>query len=393
MEEVKEEINIYMRIGILTQPLFSNYGGILQNFALQKVLKDRGHEPITFDWNVSKLPLWHRLASLCKVFIMRNFGGKHECHYAYWPKKEETLIIEKNTRKFIDENIKRTNKIISKRGFYCAAKQEDVEAYIVGSDQVWRANYTGDFLSEMFLEFAQSCSIKRIAYAASFGTEKWEFSPVMTKLCGKLAKMFDLITVREESGIKLCKEYLGIEAKHVLDPTMLLDKYDYERLIERDKVAKSKGNLFYYVLDPSEEKTALIDKVARVNGLHAFTIMPTYQVENRIRLNIKQEIDKCVFPSVTSWLRAFMDAKMVICDSFHGCIFSIIFNKPFWVVKNEIRGNARFESLLKTFNLRNRLISINDEVNYNQPIDWDTVNSIRKEKAQESVSLLVNALR
>lgn len=83
---------------------------------------------------------------------------------------------------------------------------------------------------------------------------------------------------------------------------------------------------------------------------------------------------------------------MVICDSFHGCVFSIIFNKPFWVIGNNERGNARFDSLLKMFGLEERLINVKDRVDLNKPIDWLKINSIREERRIYSINLFLNAL-
>ena len=104
---------------------------------------------------------------------------------------------------------------------------------------------------------------------------------------------------------------------------------------------------------------------------------------------MKNCLEDCVFPSVTAWLRAFMDAEMVITDSFHGWVFSIIFNKPFWVIGNEERGLARFNSLLSMFELRNRLIKA-DRIpsDLSVPIDWNKVNATRKYWQEKSSNFL-----
>ena len=90
-----------------------------------------------------------------------------------------------------------------------------------------------------------------------------------------------------------------------------------------------------------------------------------------------------------------MDAEMVITDSFHGCVFSIIFNKPFWVVGNKERGQARFSSLLSLFKLEDRLISVDDieSINWNTPIDWDSINNTKKEWQDLSLSFLTENLK
>ena len=128
-------------------------------------------------------------------------------------------------------------------------------------------------------------------------------------------------------------------------------------------------------------------------SLTPFCVLPKKQAENRTKDDIKKHIEDCIYPPVTKWLRAFMDAEMIICDSFHGCVFSIIFNKPFWVIGNEKRGNARFDSLLKTFGLQERLISMADNIDIEMPIDWNKVNMILTEKRNFSKSLLINALK
>jgi len=109
-------------------------------------------------------------------------------------------------------------------------------------------------------------------------------------------------------------------------------------------------------------------------------------------LNKKSNIIEHIIPSPTKWIRAFMDAKMVLTDSFHGCVFSIIFNKPFWIIENKERGNARFDSLLKLFNLENRKIDINNlkMTDLATPIDWQQVNKTRKEWQERAVTFLKN---
>ncbi len=242
----------------------------------------------------------------------------------------------------------------------------------------------------MFLDFVQDKQVKRIAYAASFGTDEWEFSPEMTSICASLVQKFDFVSVREDSGVRLCKEHLGVNAVHALDPTLLLTRDDYIHLIEAEKEPKSNGNLFNYILDPDTSKTDFINRVSEEMGLQPFQVLPKYQAETRTKEDVKKRIKDCVFPGVSTWLRAFMDAKMTIVDSFHGMVFSIIFNRPFWVLGNVNRGMSRFTSLLKLFHLEDRLLDANQlqEVNINRPIDWVSVNAILQKKRNECMHLL-----
>ena len=186
-----------------------------------------------------------------------------------------------------------------------------------------------------------------------------------------------------------CRRYLDVDACQVLDPTMLLDECDYIHLVEKESEGKSAGSLLFYILDPEQSKLDYIAKVAVSLNLVPFSVMPELQVGAKTIV----DIDRCVFPSVTKWLRGFMDAEFVVCDSFHGAVFSIIFNKKFVVLGNEKRGMARFYSLLKMYGLEERLIT--DWSNFDivtKSIDWDSVNRIREERKNFSMEFLLNSL-
>lgn len=380
-----------MKIGILTQPLHSNYGGLLQNYALQQTLVRAGHEVETIDWGSGSglRAMLYRM----KVQVLHTLLPNRYPLLKYMPNDKEKSIIQRNTNHFINTYINHTEAMHSYEEFVKQASKGKYDAYVVGSDQCWRPCYNA-FLPSMFLDFVQDKQVKRIAYAASFGTDKWEFTPQQTAVCVPLAKKFDMVSVREDSGVKLCKELLGVDAVHVLDPTILLTKEDYIQLIEKEKEPKSNGTLFNYILDPDAKKSVFIQKVAKAKGLKVFQVLPKCQAEIRTKEDVKERIEDCVFPGVTTWLRAFMDADMTIVDSFHGMVFSIIFNKPFWAIGNVSRGMSRFTSLLKMFHLEDRLLDADnlDDVDFSKPIDWTMVNGIMEEKRRECKNLLLTNL-
>lgn len=380
-----------MKIGILTQPLQANYGGLLQNYALQQILIRAGHEVETIDWK-GKYGL-REMLFMMKIQLLHALRPNQYPQAKYKLTDKERAIIQRNTNYFINTYINHTPIVNSSKGFASKAATGKYETYVVGSDQCWRPGYNS-FLSSMFLDFVQDKHVKRIAYAASFGSDKWEFTPQETAICAPLAKKFDMITVREDSGVQLCKEHLDVNAVHVLDPTMLLTKEDYIQLIEKENEPKSDGTLFNYILDPNAKKAAFIKRLADARGLTSFQVLPKYQAETRTKKDVKNHIEDCVFPSVTTWLRAFMDAEMTIVDSFHGVVFSIIFNKPFWAIGNVHRGMSRFTSLLRMFHLDDRLLDADnlDNVDFSKPIDWNMVNKILNEKRSECKTLLFNCL-
>ena len=382
-----------MKIGILTQPLHNNYGGLLQNFAFQQVLKGMGHEVETIDWRQEKAGalkecLWQKKEQLLSLIL------KDRERPRYQLTRDEEQIIGRNTFHFTNRYITVCPKKVGRAEEFRAIDEEyKYDAYVVGSDQVWRPGYNAAMMPAMFLGFTDRKDIKRISYAASFGTSVWEFSTVLTKECARLAKKFDLISVREKSGVDLCRAHLGVDATWVLDPTMLLNREDYEKVVLEEREPKSKGTLFHYILDPNEGKKALVDWLAKENNLVPFTIMPKCQAENRTKWDVKHRIEDCVFPTVTSWLRGFMDAEIVVVDSFHGAVFSIIFNKPFWVISNAKRGNARFESLLGLFGLEDRMIEIGQGVDWEKEIEWARVNEIWMKERNRCIELLKATLK
>lgn len=366
-----------MNIGIITQPLHCNYGGLLQNYALQQTLKRFGHEVITLDQKNAPVSQIRFIASIMKTFVLKMVGKGANRTYPFNKINEKKIAyIRKYTQYFVDKYINHTPAMYKTDDFRSFCISNKIDVLIAGSDQVWRPRYN-DNIYRSFFDFAEGLDIKRYAYAASFGVDCWEYTEEQTSKCKKLIESFDAISVREVSGMDLCKTYFNRKAEFVLDPTMLLDKEDYEELANKENEPKSSGNLFIYILDESEEKTNIIEKVAKSLDLVPFKVMPKYQLDKK---TIKQ-IDDCVYPPVTRWLRAFMDAEFVVCDSFHGAVFSIIFNKPFLVIGNKKRGMTRFKSLLETFELSDRIIDDIDNVdfNVNTHINWEKVNKILAE--------------
>lgn len=148
----------------------------------------------------------------------------------------------------------------------------------------------------------------------------------------------------------MCNKYLGYsKAIQVLDPTMLLKKEDYTNLfIENTSI--SPGNLLCYLLDSNLKKEKFVEQVASQLNLKPFSVN-----------ELVKTTDGLAKVSVETWLRGFYDAKYVIADSFHACVFAILFNKPFAVILNEDRGLSRFYSLLSMFGLEDRIIDENSE--------------------------------
>lgn len=262
-----------MKIGIITQPLHTNYGGLLQNYALQQALNRLGHNPVTLDQKNTAIPLWRIIASCIKTFLLKLVGKGSDRQYPFQVDDEKKAYIRQHINRFIEKYIVHTEPFKYAEEFRSYTVNHQLDALIVGSDQVWRPIYNRNILCS-FLDFAKGLNMKRLTYAASFGVDYWEFSQHQTEQAQELIHDFDAVSVREHSGIDLCRKYLGCDAVHVLDPTMLLDKEDYIRLVENEHEPVSKGNLFTYILDESDEKKRIIEKVSSELNLQPFTSMP-----------------------------------------------------------------------------------------------------------------------
>lgn len=379
-----------MKIGILTQPLHYNYGGLLQAFALSTQLKSMGHNPIIINREGSR-STWVRR----KAYVLKNKILKNRSILRLLLNKYQRGIITEETEAFKKKYISNRTKLITKDNDMHKLTKMGFDAYIVGSDQCWRPRYSPN-IRNYFLDFAfNQKNIKRIAYAASFGVNEWEFDEEDTKICRNLLSCFDGISVREDTGVDLVSRYLGREdAVHLIDPTMLLTVDQYMSIINQGNTTPADGNLYLYLLDKTDHKDKFVQDMANKMGLIAYDSMP----KKRLGLEDISNANAIDFAYISpaKWLRGFQDASFVITDSFHGTVFSIIFNVPFIVIGNQERGIARFSSLLKMFHLEDQLIinpSLTSIQNINFfDIDWSNVNNILERERSRAVDFLKHHL-
>ena len=362
----------------MTQPLGANYGGIMQAWALQQVLKRMGHEPVTIDRQTDRCSLAYRSARKIYRTLNRALGKEKK------PSEHALATITKYPREFIQSNLAMSPLIDSTEKLRAHFSNEGYQAVIVGSDQTWRPIYSPNIYN-FFLDFLPNRSIKKIAYASSFGVDHWEFSPQDTQKCSALAREFDLISVREISAIKLCQQHLGVTAHAVLDPTLLLTTEDYIELLDKENShIEVEGGLYTYILDKTEEKRSIVEQLSKELNLDIFK----NQSEHSISDLEGGPIDKYQMPPVTDWLSGFKRANFVVTDSFHGMVFSIIYGKPFIVIPNPGRGSTRFESLLAQLGLTDRII--HNQLSLSQKksdiahkdLDLSELNNLRKKSLE-----------
>lgn len=264
-------------------------------------------------------------------------------------------------------------------------------AVIIGSDQTWRPMYSPNIYN-YYLDFLEEDKqLRKIAYASSFGMDFWEYSEKETITVRKLVKNFDAISVRERLGVDLCKEYLGTDSELVLDPTLLLEREDYIALFDDENRQKRDG-IFSYMLDIDADKQNFLANVSKYLEKNVFYNQPKRAMSDSIKFT---HIEDYKYPSLESWLSSFYDADFVITDSFHGTVFSIIFNKPFLTIINSERGASRFYSLLGQLGLENRIISDIKNIELekiDEKIDYNKVNEKIDELRAKSIEFLFRNL-
>ena len=351
------------KIALLNFPVDGNFGGHLQRYALMEILRAEGAEVTHLNCRYlnSQRTFYKRVKRVIKEslrFVKRLQKGELDIHDL--PYLQYFLNRDPKTEKFYDRYVSHTERIYTKEQL---VRFNNYDAYVVGSDQVWRApmaayNYG---IGTYFFDFLPQTA-KRYAYGVSLGTKENEFSKDEISRMTRLYRMFQMVSVREKDALDKFRDFGWTEpaAEYVLDPTLLLDNEHYIRLVNNTYTKKSSGNLFCYILDENDETQNKISQIAADKQLHPFYIT----LESNC--------------SVEQWLRSFMEAEYVITDSYHGFVFSLIFNKPFYLLYNEKRGNIRFESLLQLLHI----------TGHEESFDWKSINNVINKEKDKSLTYI-----
>lgn len=273
----------------------------------------------------------NQLVKYAMNFLLKSYGF------------QPTLISLKVGNETNNNFLKKFIKIKEIENYYTDLNEKDYDLLIVNSDQVWAYNFP--YILEIgFLSFSKYWNITKFIYAASTGYSDWISDKKIIDSAKILIKQFSGISVREYNSIEIIKKYLGIEPIFVLDPTFLLEPNDYLEIIKDYKIDfdSSKNYLCSYILDESQ---IIQDYIKNISSNYNYEI-------KQIDINVKEFVEK--------FISSINICKLMITDSYHGTVFSIIFKKPFITFINNKRGNIRFFSLNQTLNLGNRFIDKNE---------------------------------
>lgn len=374
-----------MNVAILTLPLKTNFGGTLQAFALQKVIEDMGHQVETINYRDKSNSDFRKLLSTAKQMIVSRKKN-------YYFTEKQASSIGNLHQNFIKSNINYSTEINTFKELKKYFKKNSFDAVIVGSDQVWRLAYSSR-IESFFLDFLlKNKDIIKVSYAASFGLDEWQYDSKQTKNIKKYIKSFNNVSVREKSGVSLCDRYLDVKAECVMDPTLLLNKEEYLKLSSSND-NENEGKIFSYILDKNVEKELILQRTSKVLNKEIFSSQPIKVKKENMLIS---SLDDYLYPRIENWLYSFQAADFIVTDSFHGTVFSIIFNKPFLSIVNVERGASRFQSLLILFKLEDRMIYTVSDISDNlirEKINYSEINKKIKQQKKYSNDFLFKSLQ
>lgn len=363
-----------MKIGIKTIIDYNNYGNRLQNYALQEVLKNMGYEVITIRNSYEKINKKKSLLEkVSSPDIFKKLKSKITYRLVNFKNKKINFIRKNNFIKFTKNYIKETDYDIG-YNINNLDKLTEFDVIIIGSDQIW--NYSFPRFSE--LDFVPIKNVPKISYAASFGVNVIPEHLSETYANGLLD--INYLSVREYAGQQIINKLVNRHAEVVLDPTLLLEKNDWLNLT-RDKPKYSNKYILTYFLDnPSIETKKYYEDIASKHG---------YEIKQ-----LGTRLDKELWVAdPAEFINLFSQADAIFTDSFHACVFSVIFEKYFEVFErnnNLPSMNSRIDTLFEDLGLEDRWHHGNNgiiEINY-----VEVKNRLNKRK-EESIDFLVTSIQ
>lgn len=360
------------KIGIITFHNAQNFGAVMQSFALQKFLS-KDYETYLINYSNKNILKNYKLIKIRK-------------------KKPITSIISSicNLKKNISR--KKYYKDFMDKYFNLTEKYNDIDelkknypkfdVYITGSDQVWNSHITKGLEDSYTLNFGDN-KIKKISYAASVGDERL-IDINKDEYRNKLNHL-NAISIREETTKELLQKYINQNIDVVLDPTLLLDKQIYEDII-KEKTNVKENYIFIGDVVPNSEYLKIAEYLSEKTKMK--------KVYTSEKEKINNELINCYNKGPLEFLSYLVNSKYIVTNSYHVIIFSIIFQKDFWVCPPE-NNSSRIVNLLKKLGIENRIINSLSEfknIDYNQKIDYNKVKNKLETERKKSIDWLLQTI-
>ncbi|HCA04779.1 MAG TPA: polysaccharide pyruvyl transferase family protein [Ruminococcaceae bacterium] len=357
-------------VAFITRHIVANYGSVLQAYATQEAIKKLGCKSVCIDYfRTDELP-----RNLVATRLSTSKWNKNPLTRAVF------MLTQKPVYSLADKRFEQYRKIVdvTETQYNSLSELENnlppADVYMTGSDQVWNTVVCGDLDPAYFLSFVPG-EKRKVAYAASFGGKLDEKQLDEIK---PMLKEYNAISVREDSGVKLL-EQMNINAEQVLDPTFLLDRTEWEKLIP-DKKTDEKYALVYQ-LHPNREFDKYAKAYAKKHGLKLYRISHCFHHAVRSGKFV-------LCPPLGEFLSYIKNAQVLLTDSFHGTAFAIGLNTPFLDILPS-SYSERISSILSLIGYENRILkNYNDFETAAEPIDFDRVNEIIAAQRIKSYGIL-----
>lgn len=368
-----------MKIGIITFHNSNNYGALLQAIALQTKLRYLGHEVKIINYICENKRDIYKVINISKSkSITQNFRQVIDSPFK--------LIKKIKADKFIEEKLNLTEDIFTKSDQIKKANL-NYDMYICGSDQIWNYENT-KFDKTYFLDFVEN-NKKKMSYAASFGLN--EIEDIYKNDYKKLLNEIEYMSVREETGRDIIKSIIDKECEVVLDPTLILSKNEWNKILQDNTINGYKKKFEKYILVYTLHCTKEIVEIAE--QLSEKTKLKIVNINANGTKDIIRGLRNNIIPSPLEFVKLINDAEYIITDSFHGTVFSLNLNKEFFVyLKPGLKNHSRIENILGKCGLENRIYRGVKPIENLKNINFNKINSILDNERKSSIKFIEKSL-
>lgn len=379
-------------ISFITHNSHLNYGATLHGWAFQHYLKSRydvntliiRYIPKALQGENLKYPLFNSWKNPFKQsqrwykYIFKRFLQM----FNYTIQPIDNIRKWNKFQSFIDRNLKTTKLLYDYSDLQNISNIEDIQfkMFVCESDVIWKINSIEDIDENFFLSFPVANGCIKVAYAPSISSKNIEGE--IEKKFRHLTKDFYAISARDEEGSKYLSKFLNRKVPHVLDPTMLLSEKDYLDIMIEPTLKED----YLLIYTCSSDDTRMVKEAvnfAKRNNLKPIEIS-NYAI-NRFMLN--HEVKTSI--GIEEWLGYMKNSKFIICNSFHGICFSVIFKKEFYVFQRD-NSDFRIHDLMNSLGIKERMVSYDNKVLpiYSSKLDYETIYSKLSDLRKESDSFI-----
>lgn len=389
-------MNSNRKVGIIT--LFhnsNNYGGLLQAYALCRLINQKGFdaEIIDYDFSTTKIDNIRKMEGKNLTWAISRITKIPEKIYKkifienYEKNKYDTIkhkVLERNRKNSIfRENIKHSQTYTFDNINECF---DDYDYFISGSDQIWKPGVVDDCFTFNFIKDSKNKVIA--SYASSISVDK--INDYYINYMKDALNKYKIISVREKNSANILSSKIAKKIDIALDPTLLIDKKHWKSICKYPNI--NEKYIFCYLLGSNKKHRIEIKKIAN-NNLKIVAI--NHMKDNEKKCYRKCDEFFCDFDYTCAGVNEFLGlidkAEYIFTDSFHACIFSYIFNKSFYVIERNLKKslnstNSRIYNLLDILNLNDRMIT-SFEINLNH-INYDNLKNDMETFKRKSIDLL-----